>query len=65
MNDLEKFEEFFERMGVHFDRNFGCKTCDIEGEDVLSVSQAHFEFTNKQFVGVRDDEMGGFYPREK
>jgi len=58
--DREKFKEFFDDMGVHYDEWDG-----EPGEKILSVAQAHFWFSEDDYVGVEADESGKFCTRDE
>ena len=70
--DLEDFEQFFREKGVQYSKNKhgqytieeGDKRIHKQSKWQLYVSQAIFHFdTNGQYLGVMDDEMGGFHER--
>ena len=67
LNDIQQFEDFFSRMGVPYERNFGINDeywlSRNKSEEWLSVSQVHFQFFDRRFVGVKSDETDHFQPR--
>ena len=73
MTEMEQFKKFFKSFGVTFSMGFDDSPSPhyVRGPKnpiwVVSVSQAHFYFDKKTrvYLGVKDDEMGNYYPREK
>jgi len=67
--DLDKFKRFFTDYGVEHEVDTEPANAILEVPDagtIVSVSQAHFYFDNDgMFLGVRDDEMGRWFPRLK
>lgn len=64
--DVDIFRAFFSAMGVDHEVRDAEHWPGVERRTwmALSVAQAHFIFdASGKFVEVRDDEMGGVYPR--
>ena len=69
MKEIDEFKKFFKDKGVKF-REWSLNNIEYKGVNptchIITVSQAHFHFDEKgRYVGVEDDEMGGWHERNK
>jgi hypothetical protein len=63
MKAIDRFKEFFKEEGIVYEEWTPYMKPNHGEDTILTVAQAHFLFKAGEYLGVKEDEMGGFFKK--